>query len=457
MQDDSDQCKRLVYWGQYGPTCWFNSLLMATLYSQQSRKLLLRHINDLDDKIKIYKIFKHILKYKYIRSKKPQKDIKFFEDIKPEKVLQMLNQYNSKKFMVSDFTRGFSTFIYIKRFYKLFNVNALMLLRRKNNVIYDPANNIDSATINKITYKLKSKFYAFQKLLSTPEVLLIRTMDNDTSGNYSNYVLSNSENIRNIRSNDDTIKYNNAEYQLDSVILTNWNITDDNHSICGITCNGQRYVYNGWTLQTKDTAMKTKIKNRRLPCELMKFDWNVKEDQEFCLNPRQCKLDLIYDKIPDDLCFSFAKGERLLVYIKKTDNIGYSSHQSLGMKTPEYRSLNSRPLKDCAEGKIRDPVTKRCVSIQTAAKRNLVPNMPGIISKTKECAEGKVRDPVTKRCISLKTAAKRNLIKSPKMSPISPKVHPKLSIKPCKNPTKTRDPNTGRCVSAKTAAKRKLL
>jgi hypothetical protein len=33
-------CNNLVYWGQKSGTCWFNALLMAMFYSQDSRKML---------------------------------------------------------------------------------------------------------------------------------------------------------------------------------------------------------------------------------------------------------------------------------------------------------------------------------------------------------------------------------------------------------------------------------
>ena len=36
-------CSRVVYWGQEGPLCWFNAILMAVLYSQRSRQVLLQN------------------------------------------------------------------------------------------------------------------------------------------------------------------------------------------------------------------------------------------------------------------------------------------------------------------------------------------------------------------------------------------------------------------------------
>lgn len=426
MPQSHEFCKRLVYWGQYGPTCWFNALLMATLYSQRSRNVLLRSIETLDDNIKIYKIFKHILKYKYIKSKKPEKDTKFFADIKPEKILTMLNQYNSKRFMLTDFNKGFNADLYIKKFYKIFNADTMMILRRKHNVFYDVANHIASvaqipnSNNYSFTYKIKPKLYVLNQLMRTPDILIIRAQDNIDDDISKNHIISHQENIKNIRSDDDVITYNNTEYELDSVIMSNWNIMDNNHSICGLTCQNERYVYNGWTINTNDAAMKKKVQNRKLPCELMKFDWNIKKDAPFCLNAKQCKLDLVYDDdIPKDLCFSFSKGYRTLIYVKKNAGINENSLS----KTPAYMSFSSskrKQVKDCENGKIRDPVTKRCISMKTALQRGLIADLPKAATPTaaptaappalKPCKDNKIRDARTGRCVSLQTAKKRGIL-----------------------------------------------
>ena len=176
----TDVCKRLVYWGQFGPTCWFNALLMVMLYSQYSREREMDASKTWDENIKIYKIFKHILKYKFIKSKKPEKDIKFFERIKPEKILQMLHEYKSNKFVFNPkkHTRsGFSPDLYIKRFYKMLNVSCLQFTRFDNNTVaYSKKNHIRSETVsiknNMTSYmtKIKSAEYVQRKLKTTTSV-----------------------------------------------------------------------------------------------------------------------------------------------------------------------------------------------------------------------------------------------------------------------------------------------
>ncbi len=54
-------CKRILTLKQYGPTCWFNSILMAVLYSEESRKLLLKKSKMWNEEILILKTLKYIL------------------------------------------------------------------------------------------------------------------------------------------------------------------------------------------------------------------------------------------------------------------------------------------------------------------------------------------------------------------------------------------------------------
>jgi hypothetical protein len=447
-------CKKLVFFPQFGATCWFNALLMATLYSQQSRELLLAASKSWDTRIKIYKIFKHILHHKYMRSNHAEKDFKFFRDIKPENILTMLFNYNSKKFMLSDFSQGFLAEMYIKRFYKMLGASCMLMAAYNDKIQYDLYNHVKSVEIMKngkaqIQFDLKDMKYVMNKLNETPDVLIVRCLDQNIGNAYRQYQFVEQNNAKNIRSMKDVITYNNQEYELDSVILTNWNIAEEGgHAIAGVTCNNERYVYNGWTSSTVDPVMKAKNVNTRLPCELMKFAWDVKEDTPFCLNSKQCKLDMIYNDPPKDVCFSFGKGRRILIYIRKGAK---KEVQHYSPTTPEYVSLG----KECPDGKVRDPITHRCVSLKTAMKRKAklqqppqqqqdvkpVPNVKGF----KECKDGKIRDPVTKRCINLKTAVKRNLV--------SKNV---LQLPDCKD-GKIRDPQTRRCVSIKTAKKRKLI
>jgi hypothetical protein len=72
---------------------------MAVLYSDNSRKLLLKKSHLWNDKILIFKTIKHILKKKFLRTKNLLKDYLYFDKIRPEYILDKLYSYNKKKFM----------------------------------------------------------------------------------------------------------------------------------------------------------------------------------------------------------------------------------------------------------------------------------------------------------------------------------------------------------------------
>jgi len=439
----SDTCKRLVYWGQFGPTCWFNTLLMVVFYSQLSRERVMQASKNWNKKLKIYKIFNHILKYKFVKSKNPEKDHKFFEKIKAENILKMLHNYNPKFiFNPSKYkNRGFSSDFYIKRFYKMLGVSSLFLIRFDSETVgYNTKNNIDYKTFDLGTKKGKGIFfqtinktatYVQNKLKLVPDVLFIECKI-DAEGSEDvyrktlpHYVFKNKE----LASMNDTIVFNNTVYKLDSVLLNNWNqpLIDKGHAIAGITCNNERYVYNGWTRYTTDRTMVGNTTGLSIPCELMKYPWDVKRHQDFCINLQQCKLDNTGIK-KNDMCFSFNKGKRTLIYVKKPV---YDVNMHI-VQTPEYVSFGKSP-KNCEDGKVLNPKTGRCIKVklpkgvkEPKAAKSAVPIHkpcpPGKMrnpktgrcvkakAQEKECPPGKVRDPVSKRCIMLATAKKRKLL-----------------------------------------------
>ena len=90
------------------------------------------------------------------------------------------------------------------------------------------------------------------------------------------------------------IKYNGTRYILDSCIigaeLRNPSCSVA-HAIAGVTCNGDKYVYNGWTARSADPAMKgsKSASIRDVPCALGKQDWS--EDAYFRINMAACSFN----------------------------------------------------------------------------------------------------------------------------------------------------------------------
>jgi len=90
------------------------------------------------------------------------------------------------------------------------------------------------------------------------------------------------------------IKYNGTRYILDSCIigaeLRNPSCSVA-HAIAGVTCNGEKYVYNGWTARSADPAMKgsSSAALREIPCALGKQNWD--EDAYFRINMQACSFN----------------------------------------------------------------------------------------------------------------------------------------------------------------------
>ena len=149
---------------------------------------------------------------------------------------------------------------------------------------------------------------------------IISVGDEDILQNEKNakrYIEGNTDNLKSMR---DTIYYNDFEYNLDSAILVNWNLNEriNGHEIVGITCERDKYVYNGWVRSSMDPVMAKQAITRKIPCELMKYDWNIQKDNDFCLNIKKCIPEVLKGFLPKgSLCFNFSNGEKMLVYVRE--------------------------------------------------------------------------------------------------------------------------------------------
>ena len=495
-----DICHNVITLKQYGPTCWFNSILMAVLYSEESRKLLLKKSKTWNNKILIFRTLKYILENKYFRSSNIYKDYEYFDKIRPEYILEKLYKYNNKKFSFNPKKEkgGYAPSLYIRKIYKLLGVKVLYLDLKDKLLYYSKYNNtfVDNSTIKKgnkinIFFKYVSKEKVLEKF-DNPDVIIVNCTKNLKNDMPDYYKVPTDSPFYKIASLDDKVIIKDMNFIQDSVVLSNWNKTGiGGHSIAGIKCKDNKYVYNGWTRGTIDVHLadlnftKDDYDNERLwvsevigkkiayinvkndkvvyklpadaivvsdniniPCELMKFDWDVNNNSEFCINKKECLLDThttksikeILKKDAKDLCFSFNKGPRNIIYINKNS----INHTMSNKKCPEGKVLNpltnrciniksinklekkslSKIEKTCPEGKVLNPKTGSCIK-----KENLIKSAKPTI---KECPEGKILNPKTGRCIK-----KENLIKAAKPT-----------IKECPE-GKVLNPKTGRCIKYK--------
>jgi hypothetical protein len=359
---------------QFTGSCWFNAILMALLYSQHSRKILLKISKSWDKKDKLFNIFKTILNRNYTDN-----DFKkWLNNIKPELILfEFLNKYDKnllenfkKKIAKSQYLSNFgfnvdyiteildyiipNNKIYIK-FYEneaYLNLDKLskLTLNKDKNGMYntirkyyfendknlDDYNNLMFSKIpNYIIIDGRSDFI-FEYLNKKPfEKIKINRVSNFK--NYKSYNKDLENALDNFKKGMLEVNYRNNVYKLDSILLSNDNKEVGGHAISGITCDNERYIYNGWDSFTLDNAKsqqdikeeekdplsnEEKVLGKRIatPCSLIKYDWDLsKKHNEFTLDSKKCELP---SKLSNtQLSFNINSNNKILIYVKTDDEI----------------------------------------------------------------------------------------------------------------------------------------
>jgi len=145
-----DTCRDLKVIPQYSATCWFNSILMALLYSENARKMLISNSKTWDKENKFLNILKYILK----NYDKPSIE-KYHKHAHPELILfEFFKQYDLKEFEIyfkkkikKDFKDFSFTNFFLIDFIKYLNPNILDITHDNetdnniigifNSIIYD--------------------------------------------------------------------------------------------------------------------------------------------------------------------------------------------------------------------------------------------------------------------------------------------------------------------------------
>ena len=454
-------CSRILTPKQVGPICWFMATFVAMFYSQRSRRLLLNASKHWNTKKDLFTLLKQVLDDKYLKTaSRESDDYKMFSDNTFTMILDLLYKENKYAFPYNPKTisGGFNSEYYIGKLYKLLNVDYKMFDYNvsDDHLFYSYLNE----EFNSMEYRIVRKnirtlvhdnrrFTYVDKDMVAPQVLMVIAHDNKKFTNfYKDFfpytVINGSDTKKNLTSLSEKIYYRGVEYNLDSVILSNWNKRKTGHAIAGITCKKHKFVYNGWTRSSMDPMMARTAITRNIPCELMKYEWNIKKHNDFCLNTRTCFPDILKTKKDAkkvDLCFNFSKGRRILVYIRKEAAVNTSNENEKDTKIIP-RSRSKSPIKpktakakavvkkSCPEGKVRNPETGRCILIKNAKTANA----KAVVKKS--CPEGKVRNPETGRCILIKNAKTANA---------------KAVVKKSCPEGKVRNPETGRCILIKNA------
>ena len=118
-------------------------------------------------------------------------------------------------------------------------------------------NDVNNSIIKKAyTVNIGFKFVSKEKVLEkfeNPDIIIINFTKSFINKIPEYYKVPINSPFYKIVSLDDEVIINKINYVQDSVLLGNWNKTEiGGHSIAGIKCKGEKYVYNGWTRSTID-------------------------------------------------------------------------------------------------------------------------------------------------------------------------------------------------------------
>ncbi len=339
-----NDCEKLTIIPQFTNTCWFNAILMVSLYSQGLKKIMKIASRHWDiTKNRFYKLIKIILQGNNLKD--------FYNKISPEIILFELlkreNPIEAKLFKLKlkeNFYNSAGFMEYIINYLRYCNINVIDItyIYNGNNRYYIPniskyikrvisPSNKESSyfqidwekfNLEKDATKIKDNtktpdviILFHQDLINNSHVIIANEFKNEVFGLLNplhkhvgnTFFLNMRPNSDKIKNYEDTIILNDVTYKLDSCLITNYNNDLGNHAIAGITCNNKKYVYNGWTYEL--------INNNK--CSLMKYDWDLKKNKNFCLDYKKCNFSKKVNK--KDLCFNFTKGYRILIYVREKE------------------------------------------------------------------------------------------------------------------------------------------
>jgi hypothetical protein len=316
---------------------------MSLLYSECSRKILIKEAKKWDKKNSLLMNLKKILFNSY-KPEKKQEIQQYFDKIKPEIILLKITSKYDKELLknLQIINKNYGVFnfgwtiSYVIKFLKFIgakclditysNETDLCILNYYKNLTREITKK-GIKTINKkqTLTKIEEEKEINKILKDIPDYLILshtslnsqakKNALNWSSSPNKNSFLASTYNIKNtndIKEYKEIINFNGHKYKLDSCLLSSYYKSKKNgHAIVGINCSGSKYVYNGWD----SNEYKQPIVS---PCALIPYNWDLRRTDSFCLNPKECKLKLITKDA--GLCFSFGKGNRILVYVRIIDN-----------------------------------------------------------------------------------------------------------------------------------------
>ena len=367
------------------PYCWFTALLAVLFYSDETSAFFKRIIPGLrkkttsKKKLEIYDLIDELLSAKYIKNLQDFK--KFYTTLNPKNLLKQLHARDKKHFYFDPNrkgAKGYRSEEYLLMFFQFLGVHDKVLFLNKGE---DKEGKIKYFFGVPNAYDFKSKIirgenvpYALERdKLKHPErftMTLFRNLDFNkfevilvTTGLPFHPSLEVPCVVEK-----DKLKFDSEQvvFKADAVLLSNFNrdTCGKGHKIAGVTCNGKRYLYNGWTINDKvklqvDQIYKDQFFHKlSTSCNLFEFDW-IKQKLNFCFDMSKCLITQP-DKTPQkEICYNIKKEKTTTVYVRVRQGKKVTKKGSPNVK---LKDLLKKP--DCPPGKTRNPKTGRCVKVQ---------------------------------------------------------------------------------------------
>jgi hypothetical protein len=531
-----DYCKNVLPIPQFEGTCWFNALLMSLFYSELMRNFFIKELPLIRQKLskqpKVIEILEDLLFNNYKVNDKNNQN--FYNTLRPENILKQLNKVDKSIFYIDEewIKDGWDGSLYIDQLFRFFDIKNKVLYLNLKKDYYDMSNkNAHITSVKKtsngvwdIEWELltrlseKSSYNKFKSLNSK------KSMQMKKSKLYS---MPDDIDIINLDTSIDDhppeeIQFKNATFILDSLFLNNFNNTvcNQNHQLAGITCKSKKYLYNGWTVKTKDPAMmknenmlfkavfeKRKelddLKKERLNLTTnmktifkgdflshistiskqienkseevkkleQKFKQQYDENEKLKKNPKPCNL-VKYDWNKEDS--NFCIDIKNCTYPKTSSDADLCYNVKKGHRSYLYvRTTMKNVDTESAKESTKELSKKRETNVKPQQPLKRKKTSQPSNDKEKICPPNQILNPATKRCVSRKGKLGKELIeyekkqtpphKSP--SPVKSPEKPSKPSSPIQNKDKEKtcpldqilNPATKRCVSKKGVIGKKLL
>lgn len=342
-------CNNIITIPQFTGTCWFNAVLMILFYSENMKKLV-------EHKTKYFKVegknkkanglrFFHafVRKLLSMSSNLKMKDnvMFFFTNYSPEHVLLMLHNFDPGLFSFDVQKQcGFHALIYLEKLFILLDISYKIIVEDdEEKTFYNTAKRINTKEEKEEKEGNEEESFDIILVMSKQYMyglnyLLHRQITNEIDK--STIIISDKEKIA-LGKND---------YIIESAILKNGQ-GKNKHEIAGLTCQNNRYLYNGWLLRELEQRYMLFFKKRnKYPCELFKYDW-VNDKSRFCIDSTKCFFDKQKKGRINDICFNLGNDVSVRIFINAkiiSDNFDKKSKPENKIVKIDFRE-NPRLLK----------------------------------------------------------------------------------------------------------------